>query len=203
MVDGSRYIVCRNEKQARKDALDRDAIIASLEDKLKSGPKSLVGNKRLRMYLKAEKNSVSIDRDKIEQESRFDGKWVLKTNTRLPSEQVALKYKELWQVEQVFRDMKSVLETRPIYHQTDEAIRGHVFCRFLALLLRKKLDARLEKAELDLEWADVKQDLADLHDVTIDDNGKRLTIRSECLGCCGKIFKAVGVAIPPTIRENV
>ncbi len=203
MVDGSRYIVCRNEKQARKDALDRDAIIASLEDKLKSGPKSLVGNKGFRMYLKAEKDSVSIDRDKIEQESRFDGKWVLKTNTRLPSEQVALKYKELWQVEQVFRDMKSVLETRPIYHQTDEAIRGQVFCSFLALLLRKELDARLEKAELDLEWADVKQDLTDLHDITIDDNGKRLTIRSECLGCCGKIFKAVGVAIPPTIRENV
>jgi len=203
MVDGSRYIVCRNEKQARKDALDRDAIIASLEDKLKSGPKALVGNKGFRKYLKAEKDSVSIDRDKIDQESRYDGKWVLKTNTRLSSEEVALKYKELWQVEQVFRDMKSILETRPIYHQTDEAIRGHVFCSFLALLLRKELNARLEKAELDLEWADVKQDLAALHDITIDENGKRLTIRSECLGCCGKVFKAAGVAIPPTIRENV
>ena len=90
-----------------------------------------------------------------------------------------------------------------IYHQTDEAIRGHVFCSFLALLLRKELSARLEKAELDLEWADVKQDLAALHDITIDENGKRLTIRSECLGCCGKVFKAVGVAAPPTIRENV
>jgi hypothetical protein len=97
----------------------------------------------------------------------------------------------------------SVLETKPIYHQTDGAIRGHVFCSFLAMLLRKKLDARLEKAELDLEWADIKQDLAALHNVTIDDNGKRLTIRSECLGCCGKIFEAVGVAVPPTIREKV
>ena len=203
MVDGSRYIVCRNEKQARKDAHDRTAIVEALEDKLKDGPKSLVGNKGFRKYLKAEKDSVSIDRNKIDEESRFDGKWVLKTNTRLSTEEVALKYKELWQVEQVFRDMKSILETRPIYHQTDEAIRGHVFCSFLALLLRKELDVRLEKAELDLEWADVKQDLTTLHDVTINENGKRLTIRSECLGCCGKIFKAVGVAIPPTIRENV
>jgi len=202
MVDGSRYIVCRNEKQARKDAYDRNAIVEALEDKLKSGPKSLVGNKGFRKYLKAEKDSVSIDRNKIEQESRYDGKWVLKTNTRLSSEEVALKYKELWQVERVFRDMKSILETRPVYHQTDEAIRGHVFCSFLALLLRKELDARLEKAKLDFEWADVKQDLTALRDVTINENGKRLTIRSECLGCCGKIFKAVGVAIPPTIREN-
>jgi hypothetical protein len=165
MVDGSRYIVCRNEKQARKDAHDRDAIISALEDKLKSGPKALVGNKGFRKYLKAEKDSVSIDQDRIDQDSRFDGKWVLKTNTWLSSEEVALKYKELWQVEQVFRDMKSILETRPIYHQTDEAIRGHVFCSFLALLLRKELNARLEKAELDLEWADVKQDLAALHDI--------------------------------------
>jgi len=203
MVDGSRYIVCRNEKQARKDAHDREAIVAALEDKLRSGPKALVGNKGFRKYVKAEKNSVSIDRDKIDQEARFDGKWVLKTNTRLSTEEVALKYKELWQVEQVFRDMKSILETRPIYHQTDEAIRGHVFCSFLALLLRKELDARLEKAKLDLEWADVKQDIAALHDITINENGKRLTIRSESLGCCGKVFKAVGVAIPPTIRENV
>jgi len=203
MVDGSRYIVCRNEKQARKDAHDRDAIISALEDKLKSGPKALVGNKGFRKYLKAEKDSVSIDQDRIDQDSRFDGKWVLKTNTRLSSEEVALKYKELWQVEQVFRDMKSILETRPIYHQTDEAIRGHVFCSFLALLLRKELNARLEKAELDLEWSDVKQDLAALHDITIDENGKQFTIRSECLGCCGKVFKAAGVAIPPTIRENV
>ena len=90
-------------------------------------------------------------------------------HTRLSSEEVALKYKELWQVEQVFRDMKSILDTRPIYHQIDEAIRGHVFCSFLSLLLRKELDARLEKAELDFEWADIKQDLTALHDVTINE----------------------------------
>ena len=155
------------------------------EDKLKSGPKALVGNKGFRKYLKAEKDSVSIDRDKIDQESRYDGKWVLKTNTRL-SEEVALKYKELWQVEQVFRDMKSILETRPIYHQTDEAIRGHVFCSFLALLLRKELNSRLEKAELDLEWADVKQDLAALHDITIDEKVNGLLSVASVLAAAGR-----------------
>ena len=201
MVDGSRYIVCRNRKQARKDELDRKAIVEALEEKLKSGAKSLVGNNGFRKYLKVEKDSASIDRDKIEEEARFDGKWVLKTNTDLPSETVALKYKELWQVEQVFRTMKSIIDTRPIYHQTDEAIRGHVFCSFLALVLRKELELRLEKAELDLEWSDVKQDLSALHQINIEENGKRFTIRSECLGCCGRVFKAVGVAVPPTIRE--
>jgi len=201
IVNGSRYIVCLNERQARKDAADRQAIIDSLEEKLRSNPKSLVGNKGYRKYLKLDKDTVSVNREKIEQEARYDGKWVLKTNTTLTAEQTALKYKELWQGEQVFRDMKSVLDTRPIFHKRDETIRGHVFCSFLALVLRKELDRRLEKAGHAFEWADIKQDLKALQEITIEDRGKTLAVRSECLGTCGKIFQAVGVAIPPTIRE--
>jgi transposase len=201
MVDGRRYIVCLNEKQARKDAADRQAIIDSLEEKLKTNPKSLVGNRGYRKYLKLDRETVAVNQEKIEQEARYDGKWVLKTNTTLTAEQMALKYKELWQVEQVFRDMKSVLDTRPIFHQCDETIRGHVFCSFLALVIRKELDRRLEKTGHCFEWADIKQDLKALQEITIEDRGKTLAIRSECLGTCGKIFQAVGVAIPPTIRE--
>ena len=118
-----------------------------------------------------------------------------------PAARVALKYKELWQVEQVFRDIKSVLETRPIFHQKDETIRGHVFCSFLALVLRKELQNRLEKSGYSFEWSDIKQDLKALQEVTITDQGKQFAIRTECLRTCGKVFQAVGVAIPPTIRE--
>jgi len=195
------YIVCLNPKQARKDAKDRQAIIDSLEEKIQSNPKGLIGNKGYRKYLRIERGSVSINRAKIEWESRFDGKWVLITNTELSAEQAALKYKELWQVEHVFRDVKSVLETRPVYHQKDENIRGHVFCSFLALVLRKELDRRLDKVGRNFEWADIKQDLKALQEVQIQDNGRSLALRTECVGTCGKLFQAVGVAIPPTIRE--
>jgi transposase len=58
-------------------------------------------------------------------------------------------------VEDVFRSMKSLLDTRPIYHKCDETIRGHVFCSFLALLLRKEPEDRLARKEWKLEWADV------------------------------------------------
>ena len=201
MIEQRRYIVCLNERQARKDAADRRAILEALQEKIRSNPKSLVGNKGYRKYLSINRDSVSIDRKKILEEERFDGKWVLKTNTGLGARQVALKYKELWQVEQVFREMKSILETRPIYHQRDEAIRGHVFCSFLALVLRKELDRRLEKAGHCFEWADIKQDLKSLQEIVIEDNGKRLAIRSECKGSCGRLFQSVGVAIPLTIRE--
>jgi len=199
--NGRRYIVCMNTRQARKDAADREAIIASLKEQLKKGPKSLVGNKGYRKYLKLDKDSARIDMDKVKYESRFDGKWVLTTNTDLPTEKIALKYKELWQVERVFRDVKTMLHTRPVYHQKDENIRGHVFCSFLALVLRKELERRLNAAGHVFEWSDIKQDIKALQQVTVEENGKRLAIRSECKGVCGKVFQSVGVALPPTIKE--
>jgi len=200
-VNDHRYIVCLNSKQARKDAADRQALVTSLQEKIKQSPKALIGNKGYRKYLTMKRGSVTIDQDKIAYDSRFDGKWVLMTTMDLSTDRVALKYKELWQVEQAFRDVKSILETRPIFHQRDETIRGHVFCSFLALVLRKELDRRLDVAGHCFEWADIKQDLKSLQEVLIEDNGKSLAIRTECHGTCGKVFQAVGVAIPPTIRE--
>jgi len=200
-VNGTRYIVCRNERQARKDAADREAIVASLKGKLKAAPKSLIGNKGYRSYLKVDKESVTLDKEKVEAEARFDGLWVLTTNTKLTAKEVALKYKELWRVEHTFRDMKSVLDTRPIFHKRDETIRGHVFCSFLALSMKKELDDRLISQGLHYEWAEIKQDLKALQEVILEENGTRLAIRTECQGVCGKVFQAVGVAVPPTIRK--
>ncbi|MDA8135526.1 MAG: IS1634 family transposase [Desulfobacteraceae bacterium] len=196
----TRYIVCLNERQARKDAADRQAIIESLKQQLKKGPKMLVGNKGYRRYLKVQKGSAQIDTEKVENESRFDGKWVLTTNTNLTPEQIALKYKELWRVERVFRDVKSLLDTRPVYHQKDENIAGHVFCSFLALLLRKDLDQCLAENKHQFEWNEIKQDLKALKQVEIEENGQRFAIRSECKGVCSKIFQSVHVALPPTIK---
>ena len=161
----------------------------------------MVGNKGYRKYLKLAKDSARIDPAKIKAEARFDGKWVLVTNTKLPADQVALKYKELWRVERVFRDVKSLLETRPVYHQNDENIAGHVFCSFLALVLRKELDQRLAENKYRFEWSDIKQDLKALKQVQIEENGKCFAIRSESKGVCGKVFQSVHVALPPTIKE--
>jgi len=132
-VEGRRYVVCLNEDQAKKDAADRQAIISGLSEALKNGDKSLVENKGYRKYLCTEGPHFRIDEDKVKAEARFDGKWVLRTNTTLSSAQVALKYKQLWMVEYLFRSAKSLLGTRPVFHKYDRTIRGHVFCSFLAL----------------------------------------------------------------------
>jgi transposase len=196
-----RYILCYNSKQARKDAMDREAIIESLQEKLQSDAKSLIGNKGYRKYLKINRESVQIDEEKINSDAIYDGKWVLQSNMDWSAEQIALKYKELWQVEYVFRDLKSSFNTRPIFHQRDETILGHVFCSFLALVLRKELERLLEEQGYNFEWAEIKQDLSALQETIIEENGKTLKVRSKCQGVCGQVFQAVGVAIPSTIRE--
>lgn len=197
---GARYIVCCNEEQAKKDARTREAILASLEEKLTKGAKSLIGNKGYRRYVRMEKEALTIDKDKIAREARYDGKWVLTTNTSLRADQVALQYKQLWMVEQAFRTIKSVLNTRPIFHKRNETIRGHVFCSFLALVLMKELQDRLEKKGWKMEWDRLVRDLDHLKEIEIATAGKDVIIRNELRGDTGKVFRAAGVAIPPTVR---
>ncbi len=197
-----RYVVWLNEDEARKDAADREAIVAALREQLHSGDKSLVGNKGYRRYLSGNDSPhFQIDEAKIAEEARYDGKWVLRTNTELDWAEVALQYKQLWMVEQWFRSCKSLLQTRPIYHKGDETIRGHVFCSFLALVLRQALQACLEERRHDLEWAEVLQDLDRLQRVEVEQEGKRFLLRSEVQGTCGKVFQRVGVALPPTVQQ--
>lgn len=201
MIWDRRYVVCLNEDQAKKDAADREAILAGLQAQLKKGDKALVGNKGYRKYLKTEGQCFQIDEEEIRGEARYDGKWVLLTNTDLSTRGVALKYKQLWMVEDMFHSAKTLLETRPIYHKCDETIRGHVFCSFLALVVRKELQDRLEAKGHDLEWADVIRDLDALEETEVEQDGKRFVLRSEARGTCGAVFQAVGVALPPTVRQ--
>ena len=199
--DARRYVVCLNEDQATKDRYDREAVVAALRDALSKGDKSLVGNKGYRKYLRAGGRQFAVDEDKIKEEARYDGKWVLTTNMDLPAPEVALKYKQLWRVEDVFRSMKSLLDTRPIYHKCDETIRGHVFCSFLALLLRQELDDRLARKGWKLEWADVVRDLDNLVEMEVAINGKGYVFRGQTPGVAGKVFQACGVALPPVLRS--
>jgi hypothetical protein len=194
-----RYVVCLNEDRARKDRCDREAIVASLRDALKHGDKSLIGNKGYRRYIEARGERFAVDEKKIEEEARFDGKWVLTSNTTLSARELALKYKQLWMVEAMFRTMKSVLETRPIYHKRDETICGHVFCSFLALVLRKELQDRLEARGWELEWADVIADLDNLSQTEISVKGRGYVVRGETRGTTGKVAQVSAVALPPVL----
>jgi hypothetical protein len=201
-VEARRYVVCVNEDEVQKDRADRETIVAGLREQLRAGDKALVGNKGYRRFLKVEgPGHFAIDEAKILDEARYDGTWVLRTSTDLPAAEVALQFKRLWLVEQWFRACKSLLETRPIYHQRDETIRGHVFCSFLALLLRYELQERLRAHNQHAEWADVLHDLDGLEYVEVEQAGKRFRLRTDPTGTCSQIFQAVGVALPPRVHQ--
>jgi hypothetical protein len=203
-VEDRRYIVCHNEDQAQKDRIDREAIVAALRDQLRRGAKSLVGNKGYRRFLKTRsRGGFEIDEAKIASEARFDGKWVLQTDTDLAPAECALKYKQLWMVEHLFRSMKSILETRPIYHKCDETIRGHVFCSFLALLLLQELQTRLAARGWQVEWQRVRDDLDALEEITVQTRGRTFVIRTDLQGEAGKAIQAAGVALGSVVRLEV
>jgi transposase len=202
-VDDRRYVVCLNAEQAKKDRADREAIVEALREQLKHGDKSLVGNKGYRKYLHAAGPKFTIDEAKVKWEERFDGKWVLQTDLKeMTAEDTALQYKQLWMVEEMFRTVKTLLETRPIFHKCDETIRGHVFCSFLALLLRKELQDRLEAQGDTLEWAELLRDLEALQSTEIENQGKRFLLRSDLAPTTAAVFRAAGVAIPPSVQKT-
>jgi hypothetical protein len=169
---GRRYIVCRNHDQMRKDAAARAAILA-------------------------------------EEDAKFDGVFVLRTNARLSPLEAMLVHKRLWMVERAFRTSKSLFETRPIYHKLDETIRGHVSCSFLALVLKKELEDRIAlgapaadgEAAPRASWPDILADLESLTETDFEQDGKRFLLRSAPRPAASLALRAVGVALPPTVRQ--
>ena len=207
-VDGQnrRYVVCRNEAEAEKDRADREAILAGLARQLEKGDKALIGNSAYRRYLRknpASKNRpvFEIDAGKLAEEARFDGVFVLRTNAHVTPLQAVLRYRDLLQVENLFFRAKAVMRTRPIFHSSDAAIRGHVFCSFLALALQKHLDDLLREAGVKPEWKLLLRDLDRLTQTTIRHNGADWRVRSDASPTVAALFKCAHIALPPRAHQ--
>jgi hypothetical protein len=195
-----RYVVCRNPVEAKQDAADREALLAKLRRTLeRDGPKAVVGNRGYARYLKIAKGAVALDEAAIEREARLDGKFVLTTSTELSAAEIAKAYKSLWRVERAFRSLKSTLDVRPVFHQRDDSIVGHITGCFLALRLEVDLQRRLDTKQLAAPWPDLMRDLARVQSVTLDLDGTRYRLRTDCVGHAAKAFQAAGVAVPTAV----
>lgn len=195
---GDRYIICLNPEEAKRHKLIREAILEKLRKTLKtSGPKTIVGNRGYQRYLKIDKEAVTINEDVIKQEAIYDGKYLLRTNCNLPPAEVALAYKGLWQVERIFRTMKSSLDLRPIYHWKEERVRGHIFICFLAFVLQVMLAKLLKDSKH--RFKDLMLDLRKLHAVKFTIGQEEFILRTELKGNIFDIFKAVGSRPPKRI----
>ena len=207
-VEGRRYIVCRNEAEAEKDRRDRQAIVAALQDALRRGEKALIGNAAYRRYLRKSsavrgERAFEIDAGKLAEEARFDGIFVLRTNADVTPLQAVLRYRELLQVEQLFRQSKAVFDTRPIFHSSDAAIRGHVFCTFLALLLQKRLNDLTSDAGSRVEWRTLLRELDQLSQARMLSSDKDWLIRTDATPDVAAIFRQAHIALPPRARQTL
>ena len=144
-VDGKRYVVCRNEAEAEKDRKDREKIVGALDAQLKKGDKALVGNSAYRRYLRRtpgskDKHAFEIDAGKLAEEARFDGVFVLRTNAKVTPLQAVLRYRDLLQVEELFRRTKA-----DHAHAADLPLLGRRHPRPCVLLLPRAGDAKASR----------------------------------------------------------
>jgi len=201
-VKQRRYLICLNEEEAEKDAAAREAILERLRKVLEQrGTKALVSNRGFARFVKMEKSSVRIDEQAVEQDARFDGKFVLTTNTELSAAEVATTYKGLWRVERTFRHEKSTLKVRPLFHHRDDTSIGHIVASFLALRLEVDLQRRLEQANLSVSWPDLMRDLSQLHAVRVELDGHNYLLRTDLQGAAYQAFAAAGVRPPPPVTS--
>jgi transposase len=200
-----RLIVCYNAERAEKDRLHREREIEKLREKLKSAKsiKQFISNPHHRRFLKVNeaKTKAQIDEEKIKNDELYDGVFVLTTNTKLSSLQVVERYKDLWQVEQAFRQLKSELEMGPIYHFKDRRIRAHIMICFLAFCMRVTLYKKLKIYFKDQTFSmtELMHDLKSLHAVSLTFKDKKVLLRTELKEGANHIFRALGMRVPNRI----
>ena len=191
-----RLILCRNQARAEEDARQRAAILSHLEQQLEQGSWRESLKPGARRYLKVDGSSARIDQRRIEDDAKYDGKWVLRTTTTLPASEVALAYRGLWRVEDAFRTLKTPLELRPIHHKSEAGVRGHVQSCVLAYLLTRIIDDRLERAGLDITVPAALSELARIHRIPLQHAGLTITKTTTPSTEQRQILAAIGAEVP-------
>lgn len=200
--DDERYVVCHNPEREGEDRRKRIEIVASLEAELvRSGLAGLAKQKGGRRYIKVrDRGEAEVDWEKVKRDERYDGKFVLRSNTELSAEEIALAYKELWRVERAFRELKSGLEVRPVRHWTPSRVRGHIMVCFLALVMESTLLKLLRDKRAKASYREVLKDLEQVKGVRVEVGEHAFLLRTELVGRAYEAFQAVGLRPPPRLQ---
>lgn len=204
-----RFVVCHNPEQAARDAAVRDRLVEHLSETI-AGSDTLSATARaelagqiatkpgLARYLRTTKTGLlRIDRTAIARDAHLDGKFLLRTSDpTLSAEDVALGYKQLLEVERGWRDMKHVLDLRPVYHRLEQRIRAHVTLCWLALLL-----VRIAETRTGDTWPRLRDELEQLHLGTFTSPTATVTRRTETTSAQRRILAALGVDEPPLLSD--
>ena len=210
-VNAERFVLCHNPEQATRDALVRARIVAYLEERIAQSDQ-LSADKRhelygalctkpgLRRFLRLTKDAkLRVDKAVVAREAHFDGKFLLRSSDeRLSAEEIALGYKSLYEAERGWRDLKSTIDLRPVFHRREDRIRAHVQLCWLALLL-----ARVAEVGAKDTWRNLRDELERLHLVTMETSEGTVSQRSELTPTQRSILAALKVAEPARFYDFI
>lgn len=158
--DDLRLVVSYSEKRAKNDLKNRERGLKRLERNLNKGKltKSHINNRGYNKYLRLEGDiSITIDYDKFNSDSKWDGLKGYLTNTKLSAKDIIENYNQLWQIEKAFRISKTDLKIRPIYHRIGSRIEAHICIAFVAYTIYKEVEKRLAEKNIPLSPARVAE----------------------------------------------
>jgi len=200
-----RYVICLNPQEASYDQTTREIVVQKLQEKLnEGGVKSLIANAAYKRFVKVEGTRAQIDQEVISAEALYDGKYILHTNNQtLSAKEIALNYKHLWRVERSFRELKSTLDLRPIFHWSEPRVRGHVMVCVLSYLLESLLRKKLKDQNIDCCFKELMKDLQQIQaSLLVYPDGRERIVRAELPGQSYLAFQALKIT-PPVLSKEV
>jgi transposase len=200
-------VICYNPDAATLDAAVRGQLLTQLEQMIE-GTDALSATDRARLsgvistkpglkkFLKTTPGGLlRIDTARIKAEQRLDGKFLLRcADAKLSAEDIALGYKQLLEVERGWRDMKQIIDLRPVYHHLEDRIRAHVTLCWLALLL-----IRITETATGQTWNRLRAELQRIHLGTFTGDHGTFTHRTQLTASHQHILKALDLAEPPLV----
>jgi len=212
--ESERFVVCHNPDAATRDAAVRVNLLERLEamiagsDRLsatkRAEPRGVISTKPgLNRFLRVTPSGLlRVDAAKIAADAKLDGKYLLRTSDpNLSTEDIALGYKQLLEVERGWRDMKQVLDLRPVYHRLEDRIRAHVLLCWLALLLARIVETRAATADTATTWPRARDQLQRLHVGTFTGPAGLFRQTTPPSAEARRLHQALDIALPPRILD--
>jgi Transposase DDE domain len=207
-----RFVVCANPDAADRDAATRARLVARLEAMIADSDR-LLPTKRaelrgvistkpgLARFLRTTPSGLlRLDAAKVAADARLDGKYLLRTpDPHLSTEDIALGYKQLLEVERGWRDMKQVLDLRPVYHRLEDRIRAHVVLCWLALLLARIIETRASTPDTTTTWPRARDQLQRLHVGTFTGPAGLFRQTTPPSAEVRRLHQVLNIALPPRI----
>jgi len=204
-----RFVVCVNPDAKARDEIVRANLVAYLEKRIAGSDDwsrerrdELVGELRTtpgiaRFLRRTKDHKLRIDKAAIDRDAHFDGKWCIRTSDdSLTPTDLAKAYKQLYQVERGWRDLKSSLRLRPVFHYREDRIRSHIQLCWLALLL-----IRVIENGCDGTWRNLRHELDRMHLVTLETTEGRIAKRSTTTKGQREILAALAIREPAQILD--